>query len=182
VLRFPLALADETRLAAGRLRRSLWWRTRPNRLPGHELVRRAWARTDPDYLVRAIRSTRGALTRTTPTTPPPRPGTEIILAGELNGSRLTWSDLLLDGKDLDYSLILALGVDMSTPPFPVTITVRVGAGLPSRGRRDAALADQVVAAAAARHELEKLCRAAGADVNRLLAEAAARARAATEPE
>lgn len=176
VLQLPIALAREARLAAHRLRRSLWWRLRPRRLPGYKLVRRAWARTDPHHLLRAIKNTRGAFTSPAPATAPPRRGTEITLAGELTGTDLMWGDLLLDGEGLFYSLSQALGIDPNMTPFPVTITVRVGAGLPSRGRRAAALADQVVAAAAARQELEKLCRAAGADVDQLLAEAAARAK------
>ncbi|HEX6457277.1 MAG TPA: hypothetical protein VF032_00045 [Thermoleophilaceae bacterium] len=178
LLHFPVPLARELRSAAGRYHRSLWWRARRWRSFGLSTVRRAWARTDPHHIRRTAAAFTPLVARSA-TLPPPPPGTAVTLRGELGPALLVWSALQLDGRDLDYALIAALNIKPRTEPFVAEITVRVAPGRMSRSQRAVELADQVVAAPAARRELERLCRQAGVPAEILLEEAAARARAKT---
>lgn len=176
LLRLPRTLARELRLAAGRRGRSLAGRIQRRDFLRTNVIKRAWARTDPHHLRRAIELTRGAF-RLPPPAPPPAPGTEVTLTGELNPGRVMWVEPMLNDVDLDQALVSAMGIEPYTAPFPVEITVRVRSGPPSRSQRAVALADQVIAAETARRELERLCRQAGVPAELLLEEAAARAAA-----
>ena len=126
LLRLPRMLAREARWSAARRWRSLRWRIRH----GHHAasgVTRAWARTDPNHMLRVLDALRARIAATPPAPPvePPPPGTQARLTGHLSAGGDLGEWTLDERAPLEEAITGALGLDARSAGCRVEITVRV---------------------------------------------------------
>jgi hypothetical protein len=126
LLRLPRMLAREARWSARRRWRSLRWRIHHGHRAAPGLAS-AWARTDPNHMLRVLEAWRARAAAMPPAPPvqPPPAGTQARLAGHLRASGDLGEWTLDERAPLEEAIAGALGLDPRSAGCRVEITVRV---------------------------------------------------------